>query len=52
MEDTLMLRRGVPATGNGELVQRLAQIATALERPIATVDEAARALKLTISEVA
>jgi uncharacterized protein (DUF849 family) len=52
MEDTLMLRRGVPATGNGELVQRLAQIATALERPIATVDEAAAALQLTPSEVA
>jgi uncharacterized protein (DUF849 family) len=52
MEDTLMLRRGVPATGNGELVQRLAGIATALERPIATVDEAAAALQLTPSEVA
>jgi uncharacterized protein (DUF849 family) len=47
-----MLRRGVPAPGNGELVQRLAGIATALERPIATVDEAAAALRLTAAEVA
>ena len=47
MEDTLMLRRGVPATSNGELVQRLAGIATALERPSATVEEAAAALQLT-----
>jgi 3-keto-5-aminohexanoate cleavage enzyme len=47
MEDTLMLRRGVPATGNGELVQWLAGIANALERPPATVDEAAAALQLT-----
>jgi uncharacterized protein (DUF849 family) len=47
MEDTLMLRRSVPATGNGELVARLAQIANALERPPATVDEAAAALQLT-----
>jgi 3-keto-5-aminohexanoate cleavage enzyme len=47
MEDTLMLRRGVPASGNGELVQRLAGIANALERPPATVEEAAAALQLT-----
>jgi 3-keto-5-aminohexanoate cleavage enzyme len=52
MEDTLMLRRGVPAQGNGELVQRLAGIATALERPIATVEQAAAALQLTAAEVA
>jgi 3-keto-5-aminohexanoate cleavage enzyme len=52
MEDTLMLRRGVPASGNGELVARLAQIANALERPPATVEEAAAALQLTASEVA
>jgi uncharacterized protein (DUF849 family) len=52
MEDTLMLRRGVPASGNGELVQRLAGIAHALERPPATVEEAAAALQLTAPEVA
>ena len=40
MEDTLMLRRGVPATSNGELVGRLAGIATSLERTPASVDEA------------
>jgi 3-keto-5-aminohexanoate cleavage enzyme len=47
MEDTLMLRRGVPASGNGELVRRLAGISNALERPPATVEEAAAALQLT-----
>jgi uncharacterized protein (DUF849 family) len=52
MEDTLMLRRGVPATSNAELVARLAGIANALERPPATVEEAAAALQLTASEVA
>ena len=46
MEDTLMLRRGVPASGNGELVTRLAEIATALERPPASVDEARDLLQL------
>ena len=39
MEDTLMLRRGEPASGNRELVQRLADVTKALERPIADVDE-------------
>jgi 3-keto-5-aminohexanoate cleavage enzyme len=52
MEDTLMLRRGVPATSNGELVQRLAGIANALERPPATVEKAAAALQLAAPEVA
>jgi 3-keto-5-aminohexanoate cleavage enzyme len=37
MEDTLMLRRGVPASGNGELVARLARMAQAVERPVADV---------------
>jgi uncharacterized protein (DUF849 family) len=46
MEDTLMLRRGVPASGNGELVARLAEIAKALERPPASVDEARELLQL------
>jgi 3-keto-5-aminohexanoate cleavage enzyme len=46
MEDTLLLRRGVPAAGNGQLVARLAEIATVLERPIAGVDQAAELLKL------
>lgn len=36
MEDTLMLRRGVPATSNGELVARLVEVARSLEREIAT----------------
>jgi len=43
MEDTLMLRRGVPAQSNAELVERLAQIARALERePAGTAEVAAR----------
>jgi 3-keto-5-aminohexanoate cleavage enzyme len=39
MEDTLMMRRGQLASGNGELVSRLAGIAAAMERPPASVDE-------------
>jgi 3-keto-5-aminohexanoate cleavage enzyme len=46
MEDTLMLRRGVPAAGNGELVERLAGIAAAIERPVATVEQAVELLEL------
>ncbi len=46
MEDTLMLRRGVPATGNGELVERLAGLARALERTPATPEEARQLLRL------
>ncbi len=46
MEDTLMLRRGVPATTNGELVERLAGIARALELDVAGSDEAEGLLSL------
>ncbi|MFL5841955.1 MAG: 3-keto-5-aminohexanoate cleavage protein [Thermoleophilaceae bacterium] len=46
MEDTLMMRRGQPANGNGELVARLAEIATAIERPPATVDQARAILEV------
>jgi uncharacterized protein (DUF849 family) len=46
MEDTLMLRRGVPASGNGELVDRLATVARALEREPAGVEEAEQMLSL------
>jgi 3-keto-5-aminohexanoate cleavage enzyme len=46
MEDTLMLRRGVPATDNGELVERLAGLARALERTPATPGEARQLLRL------
>lgn len=46
MEDTLMLRRGVPAQSNGELVQRLAGAARALEREPATVAQVEQALRL------
>jgi uncharacterized protein (DUF849 family) len=52
MEDTLMLRRGVPAESNGQLVERLATVARALERKIATVAEVEESLKLTRTIVA
>jgi uncharacterized protein (DUF849 family) len=46
MEDTLMVRRGEPATGNGQLVTRLAEVANALDRPPVTVEEAVGRLGL------
>jgi 3-keto-5-aminohexanoate cleavage enzyme len=46
MEDTLMLRRGVPAPGNGPLVERLASVARAIEREPASVESARTALAL------
>lgn len=46
MEDTLMLRRGEPATGNRVLVDRLAGVARVLEREPATVAQARDALRL------
>jgi 3-keto-5-aminohexanoate cleavage enzyme len=46
MEDTLMVRRGQPATGNGELVERLATVARALEREPASVAETRERLSL------
>jgi 3-keto-5-aminohexanoate cleavage enzyme len=46
MEDTLLLRRGVPAQSNGELVDRLVGVARSLEREPATVSEVEAALAL------
>jgi len=46
MEDTLMLRRGVPAPGNAALVERLAAVARAIDREPATIAEAATSLGL------
>jgi uncharacterized protein (DUF849 family) len=46
MEDTLMVRRGVPAQSNAQLVHRLADVARALERDPATVEETVQALGL------
>jgi len=46
MEDTLMLRRGVPATSNAELVQRLVDVARTLEREVASVADVEEALQL------
>jgi uncharacterized protein (DUF849 family) len=50
MEDTLLLRRGVPAQGNRPLVERLAGVARSLEREPATVDEARELLSLGASD--
>jgi 3-keto-5-aminohexanoate cleavage enzyme len=46
MEDTLLVRRGQPTTGNGELTERLATTASALDRPPATVGQAIERLEL------
>jgi 3-keto-5-aminohexanoate cleavage enzyme len=46
MEDTLMLRRGVPAQSNAELVQRLVAIARAIEREPASPAQAEQQLSL------
>jgi 3-keto-5-aminohexanoate cleavage enzyme len=46
MEDTLLVRRGQPATGNGELTARLATTAKALDRPPATVEQTIERLQL------
>jgi 3-keto-5-aminohexanoate cleavage enzyme len=47
MEDTLMLRRGVPAASNAQLVERLVGIARAIEREPADADRARELLSLT-----
>jgi 3-keto-5-aminohexanoate cleavage enzyme len=49
MEDTLMLRRGVPAESNAELVERLAGVARSLEREPATTAEVEERLRLPAS---
>ncbi len=52
MEDTLMLRRGVPASSNAELVARLVAVARALEREPAGVEETEERLALPGREAA
>jgi uncharacterized protein (DUF849 family) len=46
MEDTLLLRRGVPARSNAELVERLVAVARSLDREPASHGEVAEALRL------
>jgi uncharacterized protein (DUF849 family) len=46
MEDTLMLRRGVPVESNAQLVERLVRVARSLEREPASVAEVAEVLVL------
>jgi 3-keto-5-aminohexanoate cleavage enzyme len=47
LEDTLYLRKGELAPGNSPLVSRAVQLARALDRPVADVDQAAALLGLT-----
>jgi 3-keto-5-aminohexanoate cleavage enzyme len=46
MEDTLLMRRGVPASSNAELVARLVNIARAIERDPADPAQAEELLSL------
>ena len=46
MEDTLTLEKGVPATSNAQLVERLVRIARSLQKEPATVGEVVERLKL------
>ena len=46
MEDNLMLARGAPVQHNDELVARAAQLATLLQRPAMTTDQAADLLAI------
>jgi 3-keto-5-aminohexanoate cleavage enzyme len=46
MEDTLLLRRGVPAGSNAQLVERLVTVARALEREPAGITETEQRLSL------
>jgi uncharacterized protein (DUF849 family) len=52
MEDTIMLRRGVPAESNAQLVERLATVARSLERGVAGVAEVEETLALPPREAA
>jgi 3-keto-5-aminohexanoate cleavage enzyme len=49
MEDTLMLRRGVPASSNAELMVRLAGICESLEREPASTEQAEALLRLPVT---
>jgi uncharacterized protein (DUF849 family) len=46
MEDTLMLRRGLSAGSNAELVARLVEVAKSLECEVASVSDVEEALDL------
>lgn len=46
LEDTLYLRKGELAQGNGPLVARVVELVSSLDRSLATVDEARRLLGL------
>ena len=52
MEDTLMLRRGVPAESNAQLVERLVAVARSLEREPAGVAEVEQTLGLRLVKAA
>lgn len=46
LEDSVYVSRGVPAGGNGQLVEKMVRIATDMGREIASPDEARRILRL------
>lgn len=46
LEDNVYYRKGILAQGNAPLVERLVKIATDLERPVATPEEARKILRL------
>jgi uncharacterized protein (DUF849 family) len=46
LEDNLRIRRGVPAASNAELVEKAVAIARALDRPVATAEQARELLGL------
>jgi uncharacterized protein (DUF849 family) len=46
MEDTLLLRRGVPAKSNAQLIERLVDVDGSLEREPASVTEVEKRLRL------
>jgi 3-keto-5-aminohexanoate cleavage enzyme len=45
-EDNLFIEKGVLAKSNGELVEKVVKIATILNRPIASPDEARKILSI------
>jgi 3-keto-5-aminohexanoate cleavage enzyme len=51
MEDTLMVRRGQPTTGNRELTERLATTARALDRPPAGIEQTLERLQIKQSSI-
>ncbi|MNT90042.1 3-keto-5-aminohexanoate cleavage enzyme [compost metagenome] len=45
-EDNVFYRKGEPATGNAQLVARIARLAAEMDRPVATAQEARALLNM------